>query len=427
MLSGWIARWRYHPPLQVAVVLLGLALLGVILVGSHGKASRPIGYDVHCFLNAARAIRAGVNPYVVDMPIRYNYPLLAGTAAIPLTYLPPALLHTGWFLAELASWSAVLALLIARWTAVTGLARDRGLLLPLAGACLLLIGPIQNHLLNGQTDAFVLLFCLLFWLDWQEARPRRAALWLGLGVSLKLVPALFFVPLLLRRSWSVLTLTCVWIVVLSVALPALFLGSEVVSSYAHYVRNVLQVELTASAHSALYPHTYTLFGALTWLEPAWKTSLAVKVAAGLAVVIPLCAVEWWGSVAPWRRLARLEAYLAGILLLAPLSQPHHLTLLLPGAWLLGLRWVTSPVRSGRREVLDLAPFALFPLWKALGGPLETVAVSWVFVAALGRASGLWGEDPSHAVAAETASNPVETIRLPRHWEPAPNTGAEVAY
>jgi hypothetical protein len=325
------------------------------------------------------------------------------------------ILHPCWFLASLAAWWVVLSLLVERWTAAIGLARDRGLLLPLAGASLLLLGPIQNHLLNGQTDALVLLLCVLFWLDWQEDRPRRAAFWLGLGVSLKLVPALFLVPLLLRRAWSVLTETCVWIAVLSVVLPALFLGTEVVPSYAHYVRTVLQAELASSAHSALYPHTYTVFGALIWLEPAWKTSLLVRLAASLTVVLPLCALEWWGGSAPWRRLARLEAYLAGILLLAPLSQPHHLTFLLPCVWILGLRWVSTSVRSVRREVLELAPYALFPLWKALGGPLEVLAVSWVFVASLGRAIGWWGEDPACAVPAE--AEPMESRPAVRQAEP----------
>jgi hypothetical protein len=379
MLSAWIRRWRTRPAVQGAVLVLGLLLLGVFLVAASHKAARPGGYDVHCFLSAARAIQAGGDPYQVPMPIPYNYPLFAGTATIALLLLPEGILHLLWFLATLAAW-ATTARLLAR---TAGAVVDRRLLLPLGLASLQLLGPIQNHLLNGQTDALVLLLCVLFWIDWHEQRPGQAAFWLGLGISLKLVPALFFVPLLLRRSWAVLAAACVWIVVLSVGLPALFLGDGVFSAYEHYAQALLLPEWNAAIHSAQYPHDYTLRGALAWMVPAWKTSLLIRGLAILLVVGPLCLLERRSSRSG-SDLPGLEAYLAGILLLAPLSQPHHLTLLLPVVWLQALRWVSSE-HVGRGELLALVPFALFPLWKILGGPLEMVAVGWIFVVALSRA------------------------------------------
>lgn len=401
MLSAWMARQRYQPRVQVTVVVVALAVLAFFLAGAYGKARRPGGYDVHCFLAAARAVRAGLDPYLADMPIRYNYPLLPGTAAVPLTFLPEAVVHAGWFLASLAAWLAAAALLVGRWTGDRG----PGLLLPLGCAALLLLGPIQNHLLNGQTDAFVLLACVLFWTDWHEGRPRRAAWWLGLGVSLKLVPALFFVPLVLRRSWPVLAAACLWVLVLSVALPALFLGTGVLSAYGHYSRALLLAELTTSAHSLQYPHCYSLYGALTRLAPAWQTSLGARAAAVLVVLLPLCALEWRAS--PWRRLLHLETYLAAILLLAPVSQPHHLTLLLPCAWLTALRWSAAPARTFRAELLELAPWVLLSLSKGFGTQAEVLAVTWLFAAALGRAAGLGRPlaSPVHPLGAAAAVPP----------------------
>jgi hypothetical protein len=388
MLSAWIARWRRHRGVQIAVAVVGLAISGIFLKATFDKAYRPGGYDVHCFLATARAVRAGGNPYLVELPIPYNYPLLACTAAVPLTFLPEPIVHAGWFLAPLAAWACAAGLLMRRLPPFAGNVCRPEMWLPLAFGSLLLFGPIQNHLLNGQTGAFVLLLSVLFWIDWNEGHGGRAALWLALGVSLKLVPALFFLPLLMRRSWSVLGLTCVWIVVLSVALPALFLGAGVLPAYEYYARTFLLAELHGPPHVDPFGHCYTLYGTLAWLIPAWKTSLTAKIGAALLVVFPLCTLEWRGvASSAWRRFALLEAYLAAILLLTPMSETHHLTLLLPSAWLMTLRWTTVPRRPLWAELLDLAPFFLFPLWKVLGGPLEFLAVAWLYVAALKRAFG----------------------------------------
>jgi hypothetical protein len=388
MLSAWIARWRRHRLVQIAVAVFGLAALSICLKATFERAYRPGGYDVHCFLATARAVRAGANPYLLELSIPYNYPLLACTAAIPLTFLPQPVVHAGWFLATLAAWLCAANLLARRLPPFKSNVWRPELWLPLGIGSLLLFGQMQNHLLNGQTDALVLLLCVLFWIDWNEGRNGRAALWLGLGVSLKLVPALFFVPLLMRRSWSVIGLTCLWIVVLSVALPALFLGAGVLPAYEQYARTFLLAELHGPAHSDQYGHCYTIYGALTWLVPAWKTSLTAKAGAALLVLLPLCALEWRGAASStWRRFALLESYLAAILLLTPLSETHHLTLLLPCAWLMVLRWTATWRRPLWAELLDLAPFCLFPLWKVLGGPLEFLAVGWLFVAAWTRAVG----------------------------------------
>ena len=388
MISAWIARRRRERPVQIAVALLSLAILAVCLKGTFERAYRPDGYDVHCFLATARAVRAGANPYQLDLPIPYNYPLLACTAAVPLTFLPEPIVHGGWFLATLAAWACVVGLLVHRLRPFKADRWRPELWLPLGFGSLLLFGPIQNHLLNGQTDALVLLLCVLFWIDWRERRGGRAALWLGLGVSLKLVPALFVLPLLMRRSWAILGLTCLWVVVLSVALPALFLGTGVLPAYEYYAQTFLLGQFDGSIHSDQSGHCYTLYGTMAWLVPALKNSLAAKAGAALMVLSPLAALEWRGSPRTvWSSLARLETYLTTILLLTPLSETHHLTVLLPCAWLMALRWTAVSRRPLWAELLELTPFCLFPLWKVFGGPLEFLAVAWLYIAALRRASG----------------------------------------
>ncbi len=384
MLSTWIACRRRQPVAQIAVALIGLAISLVFLTQTFSKAYRPGGYDVHCFLATAKALRAGGNPYLLELPIPYNYPLLACTAAVPLTFLPEPVVHAGWFLATLAAWACAACLLVRRLAPLHA-AAWREWSLPLTAGSLLLFGPIQNHLLNGQTGAFVLLLSVLFWIDWNEGRGARAALWLGLGVSLKLVPALFFVPLLMRRSWGVMGPTCVWIVLFSVALPALFLGAGVFPAYEQYVRNFLLAELHGPVHADPFGHCYTIYGTLGWLVPAWKSSTSLKIGAALLVLSPFAALELRRRASSmWRRFALLEAYLAAILLLTPLSETHHLTLLLPSAWLMAMRWTAAPRPRLWMEILDLTPFLLLPLWKVFGGPFEFLAIAWLVVAALNR-------------------------------------------
>jgi hypothetical protein len=173
-----------------------------------------------------------------------------------------------------------------------------------------------------------------------------------------------------------------------VALPALFLGAGVVPAYEHYARTFLLAELHGPAHSDPFGHCYTIYGTLAQLVPVWKTSLTAKVGAALLILLPLCALERQSAASSmWRRFALLETYLSAILLLTPLSETHHLTLLLPSAWLMMLRWTVDPHRPLWAELLDLTPFCLFPLWKVLGGPLEFLAVAWLYVAALSRAVG----------------------------------------
>src|SRR5207253_9445994 len=125
-------------------------------------------------------------------------------------------------------------------------------------------------------------------------------------VSIKLVPGLFFVPLLLRRQWSVLSQCGAWIVALNVVLPMFFLGTGVLPAYATWARSVLSFERYFDQYPPdVSQHFYSVYGAIVWLVPAWKGSLWVRVAGTLAVLVPLGAMETHADVlSSWRRFAR---------------------------------------------------------------------------------------------------------------------------
>src|SRR5262249_18562390 len=148
MIAACIASLRHRPAVKTAVAWFGVLALGGLFAFVWARAPGPGGYGVHCFLPTARAARAGHNPYLAETSIPYNYPLLACTAAVPLTFLPEPVVHVGWFLATLAAWTAVAFLLVNRLRPVTGIGWDGGLLLPFVLAVVLIYGAVPNHLFN---------------------------------------------------------------------------------------------------------------------------------------------------------------------------------------------------------------------------------------------------------------------------------------
>ena len=368
MLSVWMARWRRDAAAQGAVALLALTVLGVFLAGAYRKADRPIGYDVHCFLATARAVRAGGNPYLAELPIPYNYPLFVCTAAVPLTFLPEWLVHAGWFVATVAAWACAAFLLVRRLPASTGLVWDRGLLLPLVGASLLLIGPIQSQSAERPDERLrpSPLRAVLVRLARRSGRPRRLVVGRGRIAQTGSRPVL--------RAASAATVVGRPRAGLPLdrrpvrGAPRPFPGDRRARRLL-VLRPALPIGRAANV-CPLRPvaHFYTLHGALSWLAPACKTALAAKVGAALVVLAPLCVVDGrGGGPAAWRRFALLEAYLAAILLLSPLSEPHHLTLLLPCAWVTALRgWRRPDVLCGR-SCWNCYPMDFFPSGKSWEG------------------------------------------------------------
>src|SRR3954467_250331 len=73
---------------RLAWVAAAIVLTGVLLIQAETKALRPIGNDFTSYLDAARALAHGHNPYLASERFPYSYPLTLAWLLIPVSYLP---------------------------------------------------------------------------------------------------------------------------------------------------------------------------------------------------------------------------------------------------------------------------------------------------------------------------------------------------
>ena len=192
--------------INVAALIALVLVLGVLLAQTWAKAHRADGYDFTSYLLSARALLAGSDPYRTSTPFPYLYPLFLAWLLIPLAVVPYGVANLIWFAtsgaAGLASIHATLGL---------GGSRDRaprpGAIATVALFFLLFIPILQNNLVNGQANLFVLLGCVLFIRDEREDGGIAAAAYLAAAIALKLLPAVLCVYLFVDRRMRTLVTT----------------------------------------------------------------------------------------------------------------------------------------------------------------------------------------------------------------------------
>src|SRR5919107_1810454 len=81
----------------VAWLAASVLLTAVLLVQAEAKALRAFGNDFTAYLDAARALAHGQNPYLASERFPYSYPLTLAWLLIPLSYCPVWLAAAAWF------------------------------------------------------------------------------------------------------------------------------------------------------------------------------------------------------------------------------------------------------------------------------------------------------------------------------------------
>lgn len=347
----WQRGWSDDRRVQRAALVIAGLLAVIFLVQTIGKAYRPQGYDFTTYLLSARALAAGQSPYGTAATFPYIYPMFPAMAFIPLAFAPYWLANVVWYAASVGAlvWSMRLTLGLSG--AVGGSVDERRLLAPLVLLALLFLTPIQNHLLNGQINYIVLLLCLLFARAARDGRVMAAALFLGTAIATKLVPLIFAPYLLLRRRFGVLALALAGAAVFSFA-PVVFLGKTIVPIYRDYLSR-----LTAhNERGALNAETvyFSLDGAVREALPviASGSGVALRLAAAALVMLPLLIVDLRlrrGGAHADRWASGL--YLVAILLIAPISETHHLAFLFPAIVLLATPLLLAPREARAGEWL----------------------------------------------------------------------------
>jgi len=178
----WSVRWLA----RMIVTLLAVALL---VTGLAAAISGWYLTDLKAYLEAARLLGSGGNPFEVELlerglPYHYHYSPWFAALFIPLTWLPVELVRIGWSAALVtASVAALLPLARAYGAAATPVLALMGFLL----LNLVAEGNVQPLLLAG--------------LVWTLER-RAGPLMIGIAASLKIAPILLALVYVGRREWG---------------------------------------------------------------------------------------------------------------------------------------------------------------------------------------------------------------------------------
>ncbi|HET6400260.1 MAG TPA: glycosyltransferase family 87 protein [Candidatus Kapabacteria bacterium] len=305
------------------VLSIGAGVLLLLLVQTIEKAYRPQGYDFTSYLLATKAFWHGENPYLTLTSFPFIYPLVVCVLLYPIAMLPYAASIVLWFALSVAALAYTFYLLLGKQPLV---------LLNGVLSSLLLIGVLQNNLLNGQINLIVLALTAGFFAGLRRGATTRATMLLTLAIAIKLTPAIFIVYLLVRRAWGALALTLVFLAALF-AVPILVSGGIAWNWYAWYATHFL---FSQTSNPGFDAHWFSL--------TAWAASIASTPEArliGMAVIVALVVtvVVWFQMrfrdvksqpVSP----AVFALYLLASLLLSPISEPHHLAFAIPAVSLL---------------------------------------------------------------------------------------------
>lgn len=380
-------------------MLAAAAVVATVVLGAQTwhKAFRPGGNDLTSYLLSARALWDGQSPYGLDTPFPYIYPLFLAFVIIPLAMLPYGAAVISWFAASVAALGAVLVESAFRWSADGG---RRSAELSIAATVLITFNIIQNNLLNGQVNFFVVLCCLMSIVvgrvppspgtmrggPVKQASEIAAGAWLGAAIALKLMPVLLVVYFLVRRRFGAILAAGAIALVLALAPALLIRGSvesgfsRIIAVYSQYARELLMPMMTSPAGDASLAYSVAsvvqrVFG----IAPA----LWIDMLGAAAVLGTVAAVD----VGRWRPrgddLAAGAAYLAAITLISPKSETHHLAFAIP-AVALCCAWVFKEGRSAVRLQALLSAVALVaaPFTGAAEGPMVTAAMVLLIAAVM---------------------------------------------
>lgn len=334
---------------KTAFCLVGLVTL-VFMFQMYHKAYRPQGYDFTGYLQAADALWNGQSPYTVSSPSYfYAYPMFFAMIMVPFTLLPYSVANLLWFCINVASLGYSVYLALTLMSARLGTTLGRHLYVPLTCVAFLLIELIQHNLLNGQVNFLVLLCCLLFLKASQDKKEVRAAFFLSVAISVKLVPLIFLMFLLFRRKYTILACTVLFSLIFCFS-PCLLLGNDGLPAYNEYLHTFLFKKLADPSgdlsHLVEAPEDgdrpdifFTVYGLTHYFWPETAGALWRKPMGLLVVLIPVMVLEWTqrktgnGKNTSWV----FNIYLVAILLLSPWSETHHMAFLVPGVCLVFIK------------------------------------------------------------------------------------------
>ncbi len=321
--------------MQACAIGLLTGLAGVLLVHSFRMAYLPEGNDFTSYLRAAQALWNGQDPYRIDMPFPYLYPLFLAFVLIPFTWIPYWLANVFWLGLCAASLAASCLMLLRIAQRECGGVCDRRVVVPALAALLIFFPPILSTMLQGQVNPIVLFCCVLFYCEYVRKRNVRAGVWLGAAVALKVLPAALLAFLIVRRQWRAALWTVVFAALFCV-LPVVAAGERLATYYRSYLDGFLLASVAyPMANTATH---FSFHGAVRCFLPG-VPDLWLKIACGAAVAAAVATVEFAAMRrgGAGRTIWAFCAYLIGVLMISPMVEIHHLVLAVPAVFLLTVK------------------------------------------------------------------------------------------
>lgn len=271
--------------------------------------------DFTAYIEAARALRAGQDPYLGAPP--YLYPPLLAALLVPLTFVPVKGAAWVWAVASAAA-LATAASLVARES--TRSAR----VLVLA----LLFAPFAATQWNLQANAFVLLLIVLARAALDAKRQIGGGVALGLSIAVKPLALVAVLALLLLGRWRA-ALFAAGTALFSFLLVVPFLGMTGAAASAGHVTGILR-----SSWVETYGGNISLNGALdrfysAGAGPSRHHVVAVVIMGWSLALIVASAWHAWRHGKFLRPSKAIDMTLAATLLSASSSWLHHSTVLFP--------------------------------------------------------------------------------------------------
>ena len=325
----------------VVFALITIVVL-ILLIQTFGKAYRSYGYDFTSYLLSAEALLQGENPYTVDTPFPYIYPLFLAFALIPLAVLPYWMANFIWF------GLSITALYVSAREVVKAAPNEIGtrwgwhLAVPLLFIFLILFPPIHSNFLNGQVNLIVLVACVMFFRKLMQGQQLSGAAWLAVAIAIKLLPAIFLGFLLVRGKFRFILLTILFTAAL-LLLPILVGGEQIFTYYAHYIDSFLLRGISDIGGESHLFTGFNLQSLVAYFSPALGQALWIRGISLLVIVVLVLGIDLRNgrpSVGE-KQVWSFCAYLIGALLLSPMGETHHLVLALPAVTAVGLKFTTD--------------------------------------------------------------------------------------
>lgn len=363
----------------ILAFLVLVVICSVFLVQTYSKAYRDHGNDYTSYLLSAQALRDGGNPYHTGSPFTFVYTLFLCVVLLPLAMVPYWLSVLLWFLGSLAALYAT-GLILTRFNPLSVSTTDN--LVVLVVPFLILVNVIQNNLLNGQVNFFVLLLCSLFLREYLFSRKLTASLFLAAAIALKLTPLILLVYLLVRRDLYTAGLTVIMTMIFVAGLPYLIGGVAIGEFYSSYVDSFLTATLVLNG-SAPHGFAFSITSIVGSLIPSFPKPTAILIASvlGLAPVITLQFTSQKDE-SNKKEMSMFSLYMLAMLLISPVSETHHLIVLFPALLVVVSEMLQSHQSRFNAGVVVLGVVITSFVFSTIHPGLNILAIATLYVAVM---------------------------------------------